>query len=84
MDDYVSKVLWTKLFIEAQGSTIHENIVLRDNTSSMKLESNGKWSSGRRTRHLKIKYFYVTDLIKRNEIQLKYCPTCKMIGDYMQ
>lgn len=83
MDDYVSKVLWTKLFIEAQGFTIHENIVLRDNTSSMKRESNGKWSSGKRTRHLKIKYFYVTDLIKRNEIELKYCPTGKMVADYM-
>ena len=83
MDDYVSKVLWTKLFIEAQGFTIRENIVLRDNTSCMKLEKNGKWSSGKRTRHLKIKYFYVTDLIERNEIELRYCPTGKMIGDYM-
>ena len=83
MDDYVSKVLWTKLFIETQGFTIRENIVLRDNTSCMKLEKNGKWSSGRRTKHLKIKYFYVTDLIKRNEIELRYCPTGKMIGDYM-
>jgi len=49
----------------------------------MKLEVNGKWSSDKRTRHLKIKYFYVTDLIKRNEIELKYCPTEKMIADYM-
>ena len=42
MDDYVSKVLWTKLFIEAQKFTINQNIVFRDDTSSMKLEENGK------------------------------------------
>ena len=83
MDDYVSKVLWTKFFIEAQEFPVNQNIVLRDNTSTMKLEVNGKWSSGKRTRHLNIKYFYVTDLIKRNEIELKNCPTEKMIADYM-
>ena len=77
MDDYVSKVLWTKFFIEAQEFPVNQNIVLRDNTSTMKLEVNGKWSSGKRTRH------YVTDLIKRNEIESKYCPTEKIIADYM-
>ncbi len=83
MDDDVSKVLWTKLSIEAQGFTINENIVLRNNTSSMTLAENGKWSLGKRTRNLKIKYFYVTDLMRRNEIELKYCPTGRMIADYM-
>jgi hypothetical protein len=81
-DDVVSKVLWTKLFIEAQGFII-ENNAHRDNTSCMKLEENGKASSGKRTRHFNIKYFYITDLIKRKEIVLKYCPTDKMIADYM-
>jgi hypothetical protein len=38
------------------------NIIYQDNTSTMKLERNGKESSGKRTRHFDIKYFYVTDL----------------------
>ena len=71
-----------KYMIEAQGFNI-ENIAHRDNTSTMKLEENGKSSSGKRTRHFNIKYFYVTDLVKRKEIILKYCPTDKMIADYM-
>jgi hypothetical protein len=49
----------------------------------MKLENNGKASSGKRTRHFDIKYFYVTDLIARDEVVVKYCPTEDMIGDYM-
>jgi hypothetical protein len=49
----------------------------------MKLEENGKASSGKRTRHFNIKYFYITDLISRNQVQIKYCPTDEMIADYM-
>ena len=49
----------------------------------MKLKMNGKTSSGKRTRHFDIKLFYLTDLVKREEIQIKYCPTEKMIADFM-
>jgi hypothetical protein len=31
----------------------------------------------------KIKYFYITDLIERKEIEVKYCPTDYMVADYM-
>jgi hypothetical protein len=44
---------------------------------------NGNASSGEHTRHFHIKFFYITDLINRNEIQIKYCPTEDMIADYM-
>ena len=83
VDDIISKVLWTKLFLDAQDYKIKQNIVLRDNTSSMKLEANGKMSSGKRTRHFNIKLFYITDLIQQKEVEIQYCPTDSMTGDYM-
>ena len=83
VDDVISKILWTKLFVEAQGFYVKMTIIYRDNTSSMKLEENGKASSGKRTRHLNIKYFFITDLIKRGEVRIEYCPTDSMIADYM-
>ena len=83
VDDGIAKILWTKYFMEAQGIKITTNIIYRDNTSSMKLEENGKSSSGRRTRHFNIKYFYITDLIQRGEVTIEYCPTNDMIADYM-
>jgi hypothetical protein len=83
IDDVISKVLWTKLFLEAQGFTPKLNVIYRDNRSSMKLELNGKASSGKRTRHFHIKYFYITDLIKRKEVSIEYCPTDTMVADYM-
>jgi hypothetical protein len=49
----------------------------------MKLELHGKASSGKRTCHLDIKFFYFMDLIKRNEMQVKYCPTNKMVAEYI-
>ena len=83
LDDTLAKILWTKLFIEAQGFKVNINIVYRDNTSTMKLEENGKESSGKRTRHFSIKLFYATDLIKRKEMKIIYCPTEEMVADYM-
>jgi hypothetical protein len=69
--------------MEAQGFEVKANIVYWDNTSSMQLEENGKASSGKHTHHFHIKFFYITDLINRNKIQIKYCPTEDMIADYM-
>ena len=82
IDDGVVKILWTKLFIQCQGFFVKLNLVHRDNT--LKLEENEKSSSGKCTRHFNITYFYVTDLVKRKEITLRYCPTKKeVLADYM-
>ena len=82
LDDVISKILWAKRFMEHQGFVM-ENKVYRDNTSSMKLEQNGRASASKRTRHFNIKYFYVTDLVRRKEVELEYCPTEEMMADYM-
>jgi hypothetical protein len=49
----------------------------------MWLEENGKASSEKCTHHFHMKFFYITNLINRNKIQIKYCPTENMIVDYM-
>ena len=83
IDDKISKVIWTKKFIENQGYKVNLNIIYQDNTSTIKLMNNGKLSSGKRTRHFDIRLFYVTDLIGRKECIVKYCPTEEMVADYM-
>ena len=82
VDDRISKVLWTKRFIESQGHKVQLNVIYQDNTSTIKLQENGKASCGKRTRHFDIKLFYITDLIGRDEVQVEYCPTDMMIADY--
>lgn len=83
LDDEISKILWTRLFLQAQGYNIKENIIYRDNQNSMKLEQNGKASSGKRTRHFNIKYFMITVIIHRKAPSIQYCPTDAMIAGYM-
>ena len=60
---------------------ISDNIVYQDNQRAMKLEKNGKASSGKRTRHINIRYFFVTDRIQANKMKVEYCPTEMMIAD---
>ena len=56
--------------------------VNQDNQSAMLLENNGRKSSGKRTRHINIRYFFITDRIEQGEIRVQYCPTDDMIGDF--
>ena len=48
----------------------------------MLLLENGKESSGKRTRHINIRYYYLKDKIDKKEIIVKYCPMDDMIGDF--
>jgi hypothetical protein len=47
------------------------------------LETNGKKSSGKRTRALNIRYFFLADQVEKGNLSVEYCPTLEMIGDYM-
>ena len=59
-----------------------DNVVFQDNQSAILLEKNGQRSSGKRTRHLNIRYFFITDRVNKNEATIKYCPTEDMLGDF--
>jgi hypothetical protein len=74
-------ILWTRYFLEAQGYGVKENKVFQDNQSAMLLEKHGRRSSSRRTRHINIRYFFVTDRIQSKELTVEYCPTGDMLAD---
>ena len=67
-DDCSVLVLWMKLFMEEQGYDIDDNIMYQDNRSTMLLENNGKRSSGKRTRAINIRYFFLTDQIEKGNL----------------
>ena len=58
------------------------DIVFQDNVSTIKLAENGKSSSEKMNRYFDIRLFHVTDLISRNEVMIKLCPTGKTLADY--
>ncbi len=83
VDDMVVLILWTKLFLESMGYNIEKNILYQDNKSAILLEENGKRSSGKRTRALNIRYFFMTDQVEKGNVIIEHCPTDDMIGDFM-
>ena len=80
--DNMPSLLWTRYFMEAQGYPLKPSVVHQDNQSAMLLETNGRGSSSKRTRHMNIRYFFVGDVMKRKQAILQYCPTDEMIGDF--
>lgn len=76
------QVIWTRHFLMAQGYQINESVVYQDNQSAILLEKNGRASSRKHTRHINIRYFFITDRVKSGEVNIKYCPTNEMIADF--
>jgi hypothetical protein len=81
-DDVMPQMLWTLYFLEVQGYKINDNVLYQDNKSSILLETNGRGSSGKRTRHINVRYFFIADRVKSKEIRIEYCPTGIMLADY--
>ena len=47
------------------------------------MEKNGKSLSSKHTKHINIRYFFVTYIIHKGEISLEWCPMGEMIGDFL-
>jgi hypothetical protein len=74
--------LWSAYFIESQGYAPSPVTVLQDNQSTIKLAEYGRPTS-ELSRHIRIGFFWIHDLLSRNIIKLMYCPTKCMIADIM-
>ena len=82
-DDAVVQILWTKMFLEAQGYPVKRNILYQDNKSAMLLEINGRQSAGKRSCALNICFFFLTDQVEQKNLEVLFKPTDKMWGDFM-
>ena len=76
-------ILWTRYFLKAQGYHVSDNIIFQDNKSTMLLERNGKASSSKRTKHINVRYFFITDRISKGEVRVEWCPTKDMVADFL-
>ena len=74
--------LWSSYFVEEQGYPRSPIAVLQDNQSTVRLIENGRPTS-ELSRHIRIGYFWLHDLLVKKIIRLIYCPTENMIADLM-
>jgi hypothetical protein len=64
-DEFMPAICWTRYFMKAQGYGVKDNVLFQDSKSSIILEKNGKASSSKRTKHINIRYFFITDRVKK-------------------
>ena len=83
VDDAATAILWTRLFMEAQGYPVDKNILYQDNKSSILLETNGRNSAGKRSRAINIRFFFMTDQVEKGNVSIEYMPTDDMWADFM-
>ena len=83
VDDMMPSILWTRYFMKEQGYEVTDNVIFQDNKSTMLLERNGKQSSSKRTKHINVRYFFITDRISKGEVRVEWCPTGDMVADFM-
>ena len=94
VDDAMSFVMWVKFFIEQKVVNlpvksifkkmgVRPSVVWQDTTSSIRLKVTGKRSSIKRTRHMNIRCFYITNKVKSSDVVIVYHPTGILVGDYL-
>ncbi len=83
VDDMMPSILWTREFLKAQGYGVSDNVVFQDNKSTMLLERNGKASSSKRTKHINVRYFFITERIAKGQVRVEWSPTKEMVADFM-
>jgi len=82
LSDNSSQVTWTREFLISQGYDVGPAIIYQDNQSTMALVRKGH-STSERTRHIKVRYFFIKEAIDNNEIVLQYLPTDQMLADIL-
>ena len=82
LSDSTGQIVWTRNFLISQGYDIGPATIYQDNQSTMALIKNGK-SSNERTRHIAIRFFFVSDRVSSNEIKLQYMDTEHMLADVL-
>ena len=71
VDDFMPDVLCTRYWLYIQGYDVFDNIVYQYNKSAILLENNVKASISKRTKHINIRYSFVTDRIERYELSIE-------------
>jgi hypothetical protein len=74
-DDFMPAMCWTHYFMKAQGHGVKDNILFQDNKSYIILEKNGNALSSKRTKHINIRYSFITGRVSKEEVSVVWCPT---------
>ena len=80
----MAHAVWLVGFMRDQGYPIDRKMFYQDNMSAIFIENNGSVSAGEKSRHINIRFFFIKDILKRENIEVKHCPTERMIADFFK
>ena len=93
IDDAMTFVMWAQYYFKEQTKNLPytlklkdlriHNVIEQNNTNGIQLKQNGKQSSTKRTRHINIRYFYVTVKIEVRDVSVIYKHTHDMVSNYL-
>jgi len=78
--DESSAVIGVCNFVKAQGRELGPAILYQDNKSTMAVIEKGRFT-GRNTKHVNVRYFFIKDRVEKGELEIRYLPTDNMIAD---
>ena len=82
ISDGLSTLIWSRDFLIEQGYEMGPAILHQDNLGAMQLAKRGQATS-KRTRHVNIRYFFITDRINSGEVMLEHTFTEDMLADLL-
>ncbi len=77
LSDSANVLIHMSNFLRAQGHTVAPAILYQDNKSAMALITKGR-STSDLTRHIALRYFWVSEKIRDCTFRLEFCPTLLM------
>ncbi len=82
VSDHAGELIAQNEFYIHQCRSNKPAILYQDNQSTIRLLKNGK-SSSDRTKHIKIRYFWLKDRVDVKNILVEYMPTEDMVADLL-
>ena len=79
--DVIGMIMWCKYFMVAQGYIIENNILYQDNKSTMLLANNRRMLAGKNIKHIKNRFFLITDKVAQRELEIRHMGTKSMWVD---
>ena len=76
------KCIWFRYFRLIQGDRTKEDVLTQDNQLSILLYKNFLFSTGKGSKHINIRYFFVIDKLKHKEVRIVYCLIEEILADF--
>ena len=80
--EYLPLNVWFQCFMEAQGYTLGSNLLWQENEGAQRMAENRNMSCSSKSRHIAIKFFWITDRVKQGLRCVQHCPTDIMLADF--